>query len=222
MEIIHCEQNSDEWIAAKVGIPSASQFSAILARGRGSDPSKTRRTYMRKLAGERITGKPAENYRNKHMDRGHEMEPEARALYEFANDVKVEQVGFVKNHGAGASPDSLVGVPGLLEIKSAMPHVLIGYIEAAKFPSEHFNQVQGQMWVTERQWCDLMIYWPGMPPFQARAERDDTYIDTVLAPGVQRFIDELDDMVARLTKNAAPAVAPAAPEVDLSTAPPAF
>ena len=221
MEIVACEQNTPEWEAAKIGIPSASQFSAILAKGQGV----TRRTYMRKLAGERITGKPAENFRNKHMDRGHELEAEARALYEFTNGVTAERVGFVKNHGAGASPDSLVGDDGLLEIKTAFPHILIGYIEASTFPSEHVAQVQGQLWVTERAWADLLIYWPGMPPCQVRAERDDGYIDRILAPGVQRFADELDDMVARLTGGGppvAPTIAPAAPQVDLSTAPPAF
>ena len=221
MEIIHCAQNSDEWFAAKVGIPSSSQFSAILA-GRDSGAFMTRRTYMHKLAGERITGKPAENFRGAAMDRGHAMEAEARSLYEFTNSVTVEQVGFIKNHGAGASPDALVGDDGLLEIKTAAPHVLIGHIEAGKFPTEHFAQVEGQMWVSERQWCDLLIYWPGMAPFQARAARDDDWIDRVLAPDVQRFIDELDDLVARLTGNDAPAVAPATPPVDLSTAPPAF
>ena len=222
MEIIACEQNSDEWFSAKLGIPSASQFSAILASGKGPAPSKTRRTYLRKLAGERITGRPAENYRNAHMDRGRAMEAEARALYEFTNGVTAEQVGFIKNHGAGASPDALVGDDGLLEIKTAAPHVLIGHIEAGKFPTEHFAQVQGQMWVSERVWVDVLIYWPGMPAFQTRAPRDDDYIERILAPGVQRFIDELDDMVARLTGSEAPAVAPAAAPVDLSTAPPAF
>ncbi len=223
MEIIRCEQNTPEWIEAKIGIPSASQFSAILASGRGGGPSKTRLTYMRKLAGERITGQPAENYRNAHMDRGHAMEPEARRLYEFTEGVTVERVGFIKNHGAGASPDSLVGDEGLLEIKTALPHLLIGYLDADRFPSEHVAQVQGQMWVSERAWCDLLIYWPGMPPFQARAERDDNYIDRTLAPGVLRFVDELEDMVARLGRDAPPhAIAPATPPVDLATSKPVF
>lgn len=222
MEILRCEQNSPEWVAARVGIPTASEFSSILASGRGGGPSKTRLTYMRKLAGERITGQPAENYHNAHMDRGKAMEAEARSLYEFTNGVTTEQVGFIKNHGAGASPDGLVGDDGLIEIKTAMPHILIGYIEAGKFPSEHVAQVQGQIWVSERAFCDLLIYWPAMPPFQVRVERDHGYIERTLAPGVQRFIDELDDMVARISGGDAPAIAPGQPEVDLSTAPPAF
>ena len=222
MEIIPCEQNSPEWVEARLGLPTASQFSTVLAKGKGGGPSKTRRTYLYKLAGERITGQPAENFRNAHMDRGHAMEPEARELYEFAEGVTVERVGFIKNHGAGASPDSLVGDHGLLEIKTAMPHILIEYRLAGRVPSEHVAQVQGQLWVTERSWCDLLIYWPRLDPFQARIERDDSYIEGTLRPGVLRFIDELDELVARLSGGAAPEIAPASPEVDLSTAPPAF
>ena len=222
MEVINCEQNSDEWVAARVGIPTASQFTDVLAKGKGGAPSKMRRTYLHKLAGERITGKPADNFHNAHMDRGHAMEAEARRFYEFTNDVKVERVGFIKNHGAGASPDSLVGVEGLLEIKTALPHILIGYILAAKPPPEHVAQAQGQMWVSERAFCDLLIYWPEMPPFQHRVERDDTYIDDTLAPKVRAFLDDLEELVEKLTGGNLPAVAPAAPEVDLSTAPPVF
>lgn len=222
MEIVRCEQNSPEWEAARVGIPTASQFSAILASGRGGGPSKTRATYMRKLAGERITGRPAENFSNVHFDRGHKMEPEARALYEFSSGVEVEQVGFIKNYGAGASPDSLVGDVGLLEIKTALPHILIEHLDAGRVPPEHVAQMQGQMWVSERSWCDLIIYWPAMPVFQARVERDDQYIDKSLAPGVQRFIDELEDMVARISGGHTPAIAAAPPAADVAKAPPPF
>ena len=192
------EQGSEAWHDARVGLPTASNFSAILANGRGGAPSKTRLTYLRKLAGERITGQPAENYTNAHMDRGKAMEAEARALYEFTAGVEVERVGLIKNHGAGASPDGLVGDDGLLEIKTALPHILIGYHEAATVPPEHVAQLQGQLWVSERAFCDLMIYWPGMPPFQARVKRDDTYIESKLAPAVQSFTAELAALVERL------------------------
>ena len=222
MEIIRCEQNSAEWVQARVGVPTASQFKDVLAKGQGGAPSKMRRTYLRKLAGERITGKPADNFHNAHMDRGHAMEEEARRFYEFTNGVTVERVGFIKNHGAGASPDSLVGDDGLLEIKTALPHILIGHILDAKVPSEHKAQVQGQMWVSERAFCDLLIYWPAMRPFQRRIERDDAYIDGTLTPKVLAFIDDLEALVEKLTGGNLPEIAPAAPEVDLSTAPPVF
>lgn len=222
MEIIRCEQNTDEWVQARVGIPTASQFSDVLAKGQGGGVSKMRRTYLRKLAGERITGQPAKSFRNADMDRGHAMEAEARNFYEFTRGVTVERVGFIKNHGAGASPDALIGDDGLLEIKTAEPHILIGYIEAGRVPSEHVAQLQGQMWVSERVFCDLLIYWPKMDPLEVRVERDDAFIDRTLAPAVLTFIDELEAMVARLVGGNTPAIAPAAPAVDLATSKPVF
>ena len=188
MEILHMDKGhkgrTSGGFAARCGVPTASNFSKILANGRNGAPSKTRLSYLRDLAGERITGTHAETHSNHHMERGREMEGEARNLYIFATDVEVEQVGFVLNHGAGASPDGLVGDDGLLEIKTALPRILIEHLEADQVPPEHVAQIQGQMWVTERKWCDLLIYWPGMPIFQARVERDDsnTSTSTLLPP----------------------------------------
>ena len=198
MEILHCEQNSPEWHEARLGMPTASNFAAILASGRNGAPSKMRLTYMRKLAGERMTGLPAENYSNGYMERGHEMEAEARSLYEFATDHAVEQVGFIKNHGAGYSPDGLVGDRGLLEIKSMAPHILIEHWEANRVPPEHTAQIQGGMWVSERDWLDFRGYFPGMPSLDFHVPRDDSYITETLAPAVSTFIQELDELVARL------------------------
>lgn len=222
VEILEMEQRSPEWYEARLGIPTASNFSAILASGRGGAPSKTRLTYLRKLAGERITGQQAEDYSNAYMERGRTMEAEARELYGFTVDDEIRQIGFGRNHGAGASPDALVGDAGMLEIKTQAPHLLIGTIEDGRVPSEHTAQVQGNLWVFERDWIDVLIYFSGMPEFRARVSRDDRYIDGTLAPGVRRFIDELEELVERLAGGRVPPPAPPAPEVDLSTAPPAF
>ena len=92
VQIIDCEQNSDAWIQARLGLPTASMFSAILAKGEG----KTRKSYLYKLAGEIITGEPTESYTNGYMERGHAMEGEARELYSFMHDaepVRVDRPG---------------------------------------------------------------------------------------------------------------------------------
>ena len=222
LEILSMEQGSPEWFAARCGIPTASNFSKILANGRGGAASKTRLSYLRDLAGERLTGQPAETFTNHHMDRGKSMEAEARSYYEFTEGVSVEQVGFIKNHGAGASPDGLIGEDGLWECKTALPRILIEHLEAGRVPPEHLPQIQGQLWVTERQWCDLLIYWPSMPVFQSRIERDDSWIAGTLAPKVLAFVDDLEALVEKLTGGNIPEIASAAPEVDLSIAPPAF
>lgn len=199
LEIIDCDQNSEEWIRARMGLPTSSMFATVMAKGRDNGPSLTRAAYMRKLAGEIITGEPMENYRNAAMDRGHAMEPEARDFYALMTDTEPQLVGFIRNGRKGGSPDSLIGDDGLLEIKTAEAHILIEYIEADRFPAEHVAQCQGNLWVSERAWLDLIVYWPGMPRFIKRIERDDGYIAN-LAGDVNRFNDELDALVERVRK----------------------
>ena len=85
LTVYDCEQGSEDWFRARMGIPTASEFGTVLAPRAGSE-GKMRRTYLHKLAGEIITGEPMERYGNAHMDRGHEMEAEARSLYAFMSD----------------------------------------------------------------------------------------------------------------------------------------
>lgn len=197
MEIFNCAQGSPEWFAARAGIPTASQFATVMASGRGGGESKTRRTYLLKLAGEILTGEPMDSFSNHHMERGHEMEPEARRFYAFQNDVEPELVGFIRNGQVGASPDSLVGANGLLEIKTKLPHLLLDVILKGEFPADHRAQCQGQLWIAEREWIDLVCYWPKMPPFIQRAHRDEAYIKQI-SDAVDQFNTELAEIIARL------------------------
>lgn len=198
-EIIHCEQRSPEWYEARCGIPTASEFASVIASGRGGADSVTRHRYMCRLAGERITGLPEEGYCNGDMRRGIEMEGEALSFYRFLEEREVSEVGFIRSGRVGASPDAMVGLHGLLEIKTAKPSVLLPLRERGAFPPEHRAQVQGQLWVAERDWSDLLVYWPGIPHFLVRAYRDEDYIKE-LAGKVARFCDELDAMVERLVR----------------------
>jgi hypothetical protein len=195
VEIINCEQNSPEWFEARRGIPTASQFKAILAKGEG----KTRRTYMMKLAGELITGERMESFSNEYTERGHEFEPEARDLYQFQTGAELRRVGFIRNGKAGCSPDSLIGEDGGLEIKSQSPHLLIETILKDEFPTEHRAQVQGTLWITKRQWWDIAVYYRGVPLFKKRTHRDEKYIQT-LATEVDRFNAELADVVSQIQR----------------------
>lgn len=195
--IVHdMEQGTDEWFAVRRGLPTSSQFATIMANGRGGAPSKTRQTYMYKLAGELLTGDPMDNFTNHHMERGHEMEPDARRYYEFMEDVQVEQIGFITNFGAGCSPDGHVGKDGMTEIKTKLPHLLLPILEADKFPEEHKAQCQGQLWVAEREWVDMICYWPKMPTLIKRAYRDEPYIKTI-SEAVAQFNDELNELVEK-------------------------
>ena len=195
IQIFDCAQRSPEWFAARAGLPTASEFSTILAKGEG----KTRRTYLLKLAGELATGEPMESYDNAAMERGRMMEDEARDLYAFATDAELTSVGFIRNGQKGCSPDALIGDSGMLEIKTAAPHVLIDKLLKDDFPPEHKAQCQGGLWVAEREWIDIAIYWPKLPLFTKRAFRDADYIRT-LAAEVDRFNDELAETVERVRR----------------------
>lgn len=197
MEVITCEQGTPEWFQARMGIPTASEFSTVMASGRGGGESKTRKTYLYKLAGEIITGKPMEGFGNAHTERGHEMEPEARAAYAFMKGVEPEQVGFIRNGRAGASPDSLLGSDGLLEIKTKLPHLMIETILRGDMPPEHRAQCQGQLWIAERAWIDIAVYWPGMPLFVHREQRDPHFA-VAIAKAIAEFNEELDAVVDRV------------------------
>lgn len=196
-EFIDCEQGTPEWFEARRGIPTASEFAIVLAKGRGNAESKTRRTYLYKLAGEIITGEPAESYSNAHMERGKIMEAEARSLYVFMVDAEPDEVGFIRNGRAGCSPDGLIGESGGLEIKTKLPHLQIETLFRGELPPEHVAQVQGSLWVTEREWWDFVSYWPGMPLFRVRVHRDEEHI-AKLAEEVARFNEELDAIVERV------------------------
>jgi hypothetical protein len=197
MQIHDVEQGSPEWFAVRAGIPTASEFSVVMASGRGGGESKTRRTYMLKLAGERLTGVPTEPYSNPHLDRGHEMEPEVRDLYSFIQDEPIARVGFITNGPKGCSPDALVGERGMAEFKTALPHILLDRLLSDEFPPEHMAQCQGGLWVAEREWIDICVYWPGLPLFRKRMTRDEAYIRK-LSAAVDKFNEELEQTVERI------------------------
>lgn len=211
LEIINCEQGSAEWHRARAGVPTASEFDTVMAKGRDGGPSKTRRTYMLTLIGQIATGEVIEGFSNIHTARGHALEPKVRELYAFCSDEPPVPVGFMKRGKAGASPDSLVGEKGLLEIKTKLPHLQLEVLLADEMPAEHKPQVQGQLWVAEREWVDFCSYWPGLPMFQKRVYRDEAYIKTIAA-AVDRFVEEMQELMHRLQiKPAAPAVTTPAP-----------
>jgi len=194
MQIIECEQGTAEWLAARAGIPTASEFHTVMAVGKSGGKSVTRVAYLNKLAGEVLTGDPMENFVSAAMERGSLMEDEARDLYAFQNGVDPQRVGFVRNGEKGASPDSLIGDKGGLEIKSAAAHIQIARLLDGGLPSEHKAQVHGSLWVCEREWWDFCSYCPKLPLLQVRVFRDEEYIAKI-AREVELFNVELRQTV---------------------------
>lgn len=188
------EQGTPEWLALRINKATASEFSAVLAKGQG----KTRAKYLNRVIAEAITGKPIETYRNAHMDRGTEQEPIARLAYEAATDHELQRVAFIEHDSvrAGCSPDSLIiGKRRGLEVKCVISTVQVETILAGGYPSEHKAQVQGSMWITGYEEWDFCSYCPDMPPHRRTyiytVTRDDTYIKA-LETEVIRFLADVD------------------------------
>lgn len=200
---IECEQGSPEWFKARAGLPTASEFATVMASGRGGGESVTRRKYMLTLLGELLTGEVVEGYSNGHMERGKVMEQEARDLYLFRTEVESRLAGTFVNDDvrAGASPDSVIGEDGLLEVKTKLPHLQLDLLIRGGLPAEHKAQVQGQLLVTGRQWVDFVSYWPKLPLHIVRVERDEPYIAT-LRQAIADFNGELAALAERFREAA--------------------
>lgn len=177
MITLEIKQGTEEWFKARCGIPTASNFDSIITTK--GEPSKQREKYLHQLVAERVTGRAVEGYKNLAMERGQELESEARSLYEIINDVTVKQVGIAYKDDSckvGCSPDGLVSDDGCLEIKCPEAHTHVGYLLAGVLPTNYFQQVQGQLYVTGRSWVDFMSYYPGLKPLIVRVERNEEFI----------------------------------------------
>lgn len=194
--IIDCEQGTQEWLLARAGIPTASEFEDIISTKRCGGKKAGYLNLMRRLAGERIIGEIAEPATSIAMQRGHDLEPEARNTYALITDEIPQTVGFIlsDDRRKGFSPDAFIGNDGILEIKTKKPEFLIECIENDDFPEDHKAQCQGGLWIAEREWIDIMVYWQGLPPFIKRSYRDDAYIKR-LSEELEIFTDRLDELV---------------------------
>lgn len=196
-------QGSPEWLAQRAGHCTASRFKDVLAKIKTGE-SASRRNYRIQLVTERLTGRPCDSYSNTAMEWGTATEPFARAAYEGARTVMVDETGFLLHPEVpyvGASPDGLVGADGGVEIKC--PYQSTVHVETLEggMPPEHRAQVQGTLWVTGRAWWDFISFDPRMPAhlqlYVERIPRDEDYIAT-LAAEVTKFLAEVDAMVRRL------------------------
>lgn len=199
------QQGTPEWFAARLGNVTASRVADVIAKTK-SGYSASRDNYMAQLICERMTNTVAESYSNAAMQWGTETEPLARAAYESVADVLVDEVGYVQHPSierAGASPDGLVGVDGLLEIKCPNTATHIETLLSEKVPSKYITQMQWQMACVGRQWCDFVSFDPRLPDglqlFVKRVERDNLYIAT-LEIEVTLFLSELDNKIFKLNE----------------------
>lgn len=200
MRIIDVVQGSPEWLNARAGRPTASRFDSIVTP-KTRKPSAAADGYLTELVAERILGGPLDTANSIWMDRGEDLEPEARAWYELATGNTVTEVGFCLRDDidVGGSPDGLVGDDGLVEIKcrKAANH-LKAVLDLAPIATE--TQVQGLMWVTGRKWCDEVAYCPDLPQKIKRTMRDPEWMEVFdnLLPPFLRSLEKLSRRIDRI------------------------
>lgn len=186
------EQNSPEWFEVRNAIPTGSEFSRIItSTGNASTQADA---YMDRILAQIVTGKAIQTFdRTEYMERGVELEAEAADNYAFLYDADPQKAGFFvhDNKIAGASPDRLIGEDGLLEIKCPAAHTHISYLIKNDIDSAYTPQVQGQLWLTERKWCDWFSYHPDMKPVCIRVYRDEVYI-AKLESAIRKFMKKLN------------------------------
>ena len=199
MKILTMPQGGAEWSLVRMGRPTASQADKLITPAK-LQPSKSAAGYRNLLLAEWLIGAPLDNARSAFMERGTDMEAEARAYYEFERGVQVRQVGFLLSDDGrfGGSPDGLVGDSGLVEIKVPSLPVHVGYLlDPSALEAEYRGQCQALMMVSGREWTDLLAYNPQLPSVIRRVHRDEEYI-TAFEHALKVFLDDLDACRAKL------------------------
>jgi hypothetical protein len=199
MKILDMTQGSDAWLAARLGIPTASNFHRIITAAKG-DLSKSAARYAHELVAETLLARPLAKPPGSPwaMIRGKELEPFARASYAQDNKVEVREVGLVTTDCGrlGASPDGLIDAErGAVEIKCLIDENHVGlWVDG---PGDDYRQqAQGLLAVAELAWLDLYAWHPNLPAVKIRTYRDEPYI-AKMQTALSEFLDMRDAMLAK-------------------------
>lgn len=197
-------QGSEEWIAIRLGKATGSRISDVLAQGKSGAPSASRANYLADLVAERLSGVPIEGYTSAAMDRGKEVEADARRAYAFRTGRIITEVGFASHPRiamSGASPDGLVGDDGVVEFKCPNTATHIASLRGGIIPKAYRDQILWEMACTGRKWCDFVSFDPRLPESMSlhirRVELDLDRLVEVEAE-VGKFLAEVDETVADL------------------------
>ena len=200
MIVNYYEQGGLDWVEARLGIPTASQFGRIITPA--GNLSKSRERYIGELCSERFERRPFVNFNNEWTERGQVLEPDAARFYQFTREAEIEKVGLIypdESRQVGGSPDGLVGEEGGIEIKCPDLPMHIVYSAEEVVPRVYMPQVQGLLWISKRAWWDFMSFYPGKPRFVVRVEPDEQY-HAALDKHMPVFLDELTEKTRELVR----------------------
>lgn len=196
-------QRTSDWFADRLGCVTASRVADVMARTK-SGYGASRATYMAQLVCERLTGERESSFCSAAMQRGTDLEPQARAMYELETGFNVVEVGFIRHptiEGVGASPDGLIGADGLVEIKVPNASTHIATLQGAPIDDRYMKQMHLQMICTERTWCDFLSFDPRLPiemQMHIRRVELDAELAEEITAEVTQFLTELNQTVADL------------------------
>jgi hypothetical protein len=205
VKIHNVEQGSLEWMQARLGVLTASEFGEFMTTEFALRKGETPKTYMCKKLYERLTRKPLPMFSSKAMEQGSMMEPEAVPSFELDHDVDVQRVGFITSDCGryGCSPDGLIGDDGGIEIKCPAPWTHIKYLTEGRLPADYVTQVHGSMFVTGRNWWWFYSYCRDLPPFALKVERDEESM-AAIEKAIGGFLVEYDAAFKRLEREIQP------------------
>ena len=191
-------QCSPEWWRHRCGSIGGSSINAVLAKGQG----KSRQSLLYLVASEILSGKSTDTYTSPAMERGKDLEPEARQLYEFMTGNTVEQVALIRGdmERVHVSPDGIIGEDGGIEIKTMLPHTYLELVDTGKIDLRYIRQVQHFFFVSGRQWCDFVAYCPEITkkPIWIKRLTPDEKIQEQIAVELPLFFADLDALLARV------------------------
>lgn len=179
-------QGTDEWLAERLGRFTGSDFHVFL----GNSQTKKEKLWE-KVAEQMFGDSDREEYTSYAMERGHILEYEARNLYSTVTEKEVKEIGIVIADGnleeyVACSPDGLVDEDGIIEIKSPLAKNFLGWTKKDGeirvidyIKPEYKTQVQFNLFVTDRKWCDFIYYHPRGGLVIERIERDEEYIQKI-------------------------------------------
>lgn len=204
MKIVNnIEQGTTEWLNLRLGKATASNFSKIVT-STGKE-SATLPKYALELASQILVGEPEESFKSAAMDRGNELEPEAREAYEQYTFNSVKEITFFDCETYGYSPDGLIDEDGLLEIKCPQSTTHTKYLYEDRLPVEYKAQCMGGLMVSGRKYIDFCSYHPNFKDeeklFIKRVERDEEFI-TKLKAGIDKVIELRDEYINKIKNNA--------------------
>lgn len=197
MKVFDFEQGSDEWFSVRLGKITGSGVSALLGKSTTNGWTQTAYTYAYQLIAERLTGQSDSFKGNQYTEWGNLQESRARELYQYETFHTVDEVGFVeKDDWCGCSPDGLVGDDGMIEIKCPASKKFVEIVHTKTIPKEWIAQMQFNMWVCDREWCDFVMFDPRMEEKQLFIRRIKADYDE-LVKTVERFILLLELIYAK-------------------------